>query len=217
MGAARLGNALQRRLEALYDLDLPCQVGDFTFSDPALAAALSGTQGSSCEQLLLCEEDGGLAISLYLEPALLAGLDGDPEELALDEASLDALLAVLEGVSHFVYVIWRARSGTACTRLELEMQAEIDKFALLHHFWRERHGQVPASLHARLFEHFRLREEMDAEQQQRYRLANACAARYCHGLQQRFQGRLDHPQARCQLRRFYRAPQAAKLALAGRG
>lgn len=215
MAASALARTLQQRLEGLYDLQLPQRLDDFVFTDAALAQQLRGDARNAREQLLLrCDQDG-LAMSLYLDAGLLEGAAAEVARPTGEGRALDALAAVIEGVSHFVYVAWRAQTGGVCSQLELELQAEIDKFALLHQIWREREHAAPQTLHQRLFEQGRLAMDLSAEERQRYTLANSFAARYCHGLQRRFQGRLDHPEARNQLRRFYRASQPDKLAWAG--
>ena len=48
-----------------------------------------------------------------------------------EESDLDSVCQLIEGVSHFVYVADRARRNLPATQLELELQAEIDKYVLL--------------------------------------------------------------------------------------
>jgi len=213
MTAARLGNALQQRLEQLYDLDLGHRVSDFIFSDPELAARLRGPgHRGACEQLLLCEEPGALSISVFLDAGVLERLVRRDPLIALDDDSLDALGLIIEGVSHFVCLIWHAQNGRSCTQLELELQAEIDKFALMHELLREQRGQVPADLRQRLFERVSFASDLPTDEGRRYRDANTWAARFCAALQQQFAGRLDHPDARSLLRRFFRWAQPQKFA-----
>ena len=58
---------------------------------------------------------------------------GEPAPAAASRpsAELDALCQIIEGVSHFVYVVERARVGREATQLELELQAEVDKWVVL--------------------------------------------------------------------------------------
>lgn len=213
MSAARLGNALQHRLERLYDLDLGHQVSDFIFHDPELAADLRGPGGRpASEQVLVCEEGGTLSISVFLDAGVLARLQRRDPMVALDDDALDALGLIIEGVSHFVCLIWHAQAGRSCTQLELELQAEIDKFTLMHDLLREQRGRVPADLRQRLFERVSFAADLPAEEHQRYREANTWAGRFCATLQQRFADRLDHPDARSLLRRFFRWAQPQKFA-----
>lgn len=212
MTAERLTNALQHRLEVLYDLDLPARVADHVFSDAELAQRLRGAgQRPAREQLLLQQGGDELSLSLYLDRQLLQPLIERNPLRAFELDLLDAFAAVIEGVSHFVCVVWHALHHRPCTQLELELQAEVDKFALLHQLWREQRADSPQPLLACLFENIRFEHGLDAAESERYRLASHYAERYCGAMQQRYQGRLDHPQARTQLRRFYRSPQTEKV------
>ncbi len=210
---AALGNALQHRLETRYDLDLGHQVSDFIFSDPEIAANLRGPGGrSACEQVLVCEEAGTLSISVFLDAGVLARLQRRDPLVAVDDDALDALGLIIEGVSHFVCLVWHAQHGRSCTQLELELQAEIDKFTLMHDLLREQRGRVPADLRQRLFERVSFPADLPVEEHHRYRDANTWAARFCATLQHRFSDRLDHPDAKSLLRRFFRWAQPQKFA-----
>src|SRR6185436_5100246 len=68
---------------------------------------------------------------------------------------LDRLCQLIEGVSHFVYVAERARRGLPATQLELELQAEIDKYVLLVLRRKTFDAGLARRLHARLFERVR--------------------------------------------------------------
>ncbi len=83
---------------------------------------------------------GELALSLYLDPALLRRLEAaDPLE-RLHGGNVADCLTALEGVSHFLYLVWNASHDRAVSLLELEMQAEVDKFIVSHWLLRR---QVP--------------------------------------------------------------------------
>ena len=44
---------------------------------------------------------------------------------------MECFCLALEGVSHFLYLIWNASFDRSVTLLEMELQAEIDKFVML--------------------------------------------------------------------------------------
>ncbi len=48
-----------------------------------------------------------------------------------DDGRLDPLCQIIEGVSHFVYLTERAQAEQSTTHLELEIQAEVDKYVVL--------------------------------------------------------------------------------------
>jgi hypothetical protein len=177
---------IQRRLERYYELERTPDVSRFA------KAAGDGER----ETLFVRESDATVELALVV-----------PTETPSAGAN-DIWLQLLEGVSHFVYVVERVRTGLPTTQLELELQAEVDKFVLL--------GLEPGFdlerarvLHTRLFEGGRFLDPVGTEAGERYRLANDLAAR----LASRLLGR-DRSEARTLLRRFYRAGQTDKIALA---
>jgi hypothetical protein len=154
---------------------------------------------------------------------------------AVEEArrlSFDELCQIIEGVSHFVYVAERARRELPATQLELELQAEVDKYILFAHGpaltrpcdergdparARQRFHYEPvraARIRARLFERVTYLDPAGTEPGDRYRMANRLAARFAGRLESSFarHGRFD--QMRATLRRFYCAGQTEKIELA---
>jgi hypothetical protein len=115
-------------------------------------------------------------------------------------------------VSHFLYLLFRARSERPVTRLELELQAEVDKYLIALFFLSlQNEGAVPAGLRRLLFDRYRLVEGLTAESAARYHEASRLARRYCGWLESRFLrgGRLSDL-AR-EARRFWRLGQREKL------
>jgi hypothetical protein len=176
---------LQRRLENFYGLERAPDVLDFV---------QIGDAGSR-ETLLLREADGELELALVLPPASADG-------------GRDLWLQLVEGVSHFVYIAERARTGLPATRLELELQAEVDKFVLLT--LREQHDPRSPSVVEELYRSVRFLDPPGSEAGDRYRLANDLAARFVT----RLLGRAAWSRAERELRRFYRSGQAEKIRLA---
>jgi hypothetical protein len=113
-------------------------------------------------------------------------------------------------VSHFVYLTERVRAGLPTTLLELELQAEVDKFVLLALEAPILDAPSRALLCERLFERVDYLHRAETEHGERYRFANTLAARYVR--------RLDPERGttalQTKLRRFYRAGQTEKIHLA---
>jgi len=194
---------VQRGLEALYRVNTGVAVDDFMIDEAARDALVRSRRPR--EQLLAIEDRGEMALALYIDPAALANLDAGGHELG------DFLLAV-EGVSHFIYAIVCARADRALTQLELELQAEVDKYVtcLLRsgdparaesRAWRER-----------LFGEAAYEPDLDGDERDRYRAANDNAHRYATWLESEFVTPRRIPAMLAELRRFYRAGLAAKLA-----
>ncbi|NIL94149.1 MAG: hypothetical protein GTO71_06835 [Woeseiaceae bacterium] len=203
---------LQRQLNDTYQADIGHDVRDYLITDPTLAKALSGdnTLTSSGETLLVSEDEDGLALSLYLEDEILSRLkSGDPTR-ELREEQLDDLCKVIEGVSHFNYVVWRAARDQRMTLLELELQAEVDKYvSTMQLALEQRDNDMVHALHSRLFDNFRFRDDLDQEQLERYRAASEYAARFCRRLRRRLVQNGDTVLE--ELRRFYRMPLGDKI------
>jgi hypothetical protein len=131
------------------------------------------------------------------------------------DASLDLVCQVVEGVSHFVLLAERARCELPTTHLELEMQAEVDKFLVL--------GVLPepvpdldrACLRHRLFSDVRYADDEGTVEGDRYRLASRVAERFVRRLELEFLRRSRLRELREHLRRFFRAGQTRKLEIAG--
>jgi hypothetical protein len=207
---------LQSLIADLYDAPVEQDVHDFLLTDPQCAAALQACEGPlpTDEQLLIAEIDDELALSLYLHPAVLQRLTRHCPLASLDERNLQDFCTALEGVSHFHYVSWSARCERSVSLLELELQAEVDKYAsALCLLLTQREGRFPAELFQRLFEGGRLLPHLSEDERDRYRVAHRFAARFCRRLEERF---LRRRQARpaamlAELRSFYRLGRHAKL------
>ncbi|MDF1564684.1 MAG: hypothetical protein P1V51_16700 [Deltaproteobacteria bacterium] len=203
---------MQRELEAIYGLQLPLRVSDFLLP----AGPRPGGGGGASEALLISQEGEELSLGLYLEPALLARLalhDPDDPLPSMITEGLPDFTTVLEGVSHFVYLAWRALRDEEVSLLELEIQAEIDKFvASLLHLWRRGQKGASAALRERLFERVRFRESLSEGESDRYRTANDLARGYCRLLEARFLAEGSPEGLLREVRRLYRLGGAQKRA-----
>ena len=205
---------LQCLLGTLYGIDVEADVRDYLVTD---AAALHqwedcGAGRDTEEKLLIEQGDGELGMALYLDSAVLDRLDAqDPREHLCGRNLTDFCLA-LEGVSHFNYVAWNAAMDKTVTLLELEMQAEIDKYVsariLLGH---QDSGAGGGWLFDRLFDCPAFDDTLSDEERRRYQDASRFAGRYCHSLECRFPPGLPGPAMVRELRAFFRWPQPAKV------
>ena len=203
---------LQQQLTDTYQADIGHDVRDYLITDPRLAKVLASDNrvASSGETLLVSEDEGGLALSLYLEREILNRLESHNPVERLREERLDDLCKVIEGVSHFNYVVWRAEKDQAMTLLELELQAEVDKYvSTMQMALKQRNHDMLHGLHGHLFENCRFRDDLDQEQVERYRAASEYAARFCRRLRRRLIHGGDS--ALFELRRFYRMSLSDKL------
>jgi len=94
------------------------------------------------------------------------------------------------------------------TLLELELQAEIDKFvttALLAQ--KQEDFSLLRNLHRLLFDEITYEPTLTRKERERYELANSYAARFCRQLLDR----VSRDNGNKQLREFYRLTQAQKM------
>lgn len=207
---------MQSLIARLYDAPVEHDVRRFVFSDrPDLAAMLGpGQHEASDEQVLLAHDEGGVRVGVFIDQRVLDRLSSrDPHE-ALDDVNLSDYCTALEGVSHFHYLMWSLARGRAVSLLELELQAEVDKYACALSLLLEQHnGRFPGALHGRLFNAVRFLPQPDAASQRRYEEANRHAARYCRALDERYlKGRRSRPEAwMAELRRFFRCGHQEKI------
>src|SRR5882672_10295950 len=205
--------ALQKLLGGIYDVPLTHDISDFLLTDRSRLPPAQGANGAD-EQVLVAEAGDTLWVSLYLEPAVLERLaSADPFE-ALHGGNIADYWTALEGVSHFVYLIWNASHDRPVTLLELELQGEIDKYVCSLWLLRAQNPRrFPAELHPLLFEHARVDAALAGDRIALYRRANSYAARFCRRLARTLRptGPADHAAAIAELRRFYRLSRERKF------
>lgn len=206
---------LQGLLAGLYDAPAEHDVGDYLITDAARAAALQGAgRPPTDEQLLIAEGEDGVEISLYLDAAVLQRLASRCPLRELTDDNLADYCTALEGVSHFHYFVWSAVRDRSVSLLELELQAEVDKYAsALRLTLEQRDGRFPAELFHRLFDRTGFLPHLTAAERSRYEEAHRFAARFCRRLEDRFlRTRRARPEAMlAELRAFYRLGRHAKL------
>jgi len=212
----RLLRDMQALLAGLYDAPVEHDVHDYLITDARRAAELQLADGQppTDEQLLIAETDDGVAIGLYVDVRVLERLAERCPMQALDERNLADYCTALEGVSHFHYVSWSAGCARHVSLLELELQAEVDKYAsALSLMLAQREGRFPAELFERLFERVQFLPHLDPAERYRYQEAHRMAARFCQRLEDRFlRPRRARPAALLtELRSFYRLGRHAKL------
>ena len=109
---------LQNWIESTYRLDGEEDLSPYLIGKHELKRFLRpGDPFRQAEEVVLLTESGGeFFLGLYLQRK---------------GSRLHRLLTTLEGVSHLRLMMHRLKSGESLTRLELELQAEVDKFVFL--------------------------------------------------------------------------------------
>ncbi len=207
---------LQSLLSRLYDVNLDYDVYDFLVTDRRALAGVTphNDRRAPDEELLLAETTEGAGVALYIDPCVLRRLEQADPLGALTEGNLADYCTALEGVSHFVYSTWRLECDAPVSLLELETQAEVDKYAATVFLVADQQGGgYPAQVHPRLFDRVDFDARLEPEQYDRYRTAHRCAANYCRRLESRFvsRGKAQVEALVRELRKFYRLGSTAKL------
>jgi len=210
---------LQRQLERIYEIEIPHSVDDFLFTDLEVLKNLQGHDEfdeSVVEERLLVVQDGDhVDVALYMDSEIVNRLTQDDPGSCLHDGNLADYCTAMEGVSHFLYLIWNAGYERGVSRMELEMQAEIDKYvSTAFLFGQQASGRVPSSLHRWLFENPEFDSSLDRVSMEHYRDANYYAGKYCARLEKRYLRRDGQVGLFNDVRRLYRLTNRAKISCA---
>ena len=207
---------LQLYLETIYEVKTEHRVDDFIIRDPQLASLLDrGVDARDIPEKLLIHQHGeDMDVALYLDSELIDRLELDDPTCVLHDENLCDFWTALEGISHFLYLVWNATYARKVSMLELELQAEVDKYIVAAFLIRRQYnGVIPRELHYHLFANARFDDRLTPTELERYRDANYFAGKFCSHLQERFfrENRVLKELIN-ELRRFYRLPQRNKIA-----
>lgn len=198
---------VQRRLESLYATGPQAPVTDFVIPEEEAAGYPGG--GS---RTLVTQRGDEVSLGVVLDGAVGTLLAGADPRVRLDHANLGAFCTLTEEVSHFVYLLFCARTSRSVTQLELELQAEVDKYLTAASLLcLQNEGAVSRRLRDLLFRRYRLAGRLSAEQAERYRAASGLAYRYCTFLESRYLRSSRLGDLAREARRFYRLGQREKL------
>ena len=208
---------LQQLIGDIYDVSIAHDVYDFLVTDRKWLPAAVRSRTTE-EDLIVAQPAAAgdaAAISLYLDPDLLERLQRENPLVRLHDGNVADYCKALEGVSHFLYLAWNAGHDRAVSILELEMQAEVDKYVAS--YWllrRQLPGRFPAELRRILFERTRIDPRLAEGREDLYREASRYAEKFCRRLEQTLRGARGDSggEVLAELRRFYRLTNARKLA-----
>ncbi len=218
---------LQTSLQRQYDLAIPYQVQQFVSHDALLARELAATarqdnQDESPddaaaieETVFICQSGDTLEFTVYLDHDVLdiasenTRTDRHGRLHTYEQHTIDSLCTIVEGVSHAVCLLWHAHHDRQLRAVDLELQAEVDKYMLL--MGCNPDDDSRGRLRRQLFDNARFTAPADTALHQRYKVASEGAASYCEWLSQAFPGPADQTGLTQELARFYRLSGAAKF------
>jgi len=204
--------SLLSQLDRIYDLELEVKIEEFLISREVCQNLAGDCATGSTVVVHQGREDEEIELGVYIGEETLARLNELDLSSGVASEHFPALCIAIEEVSHFAYLMWNANRDKSVTQLELELQAEVDKFvtsALL--LARKNRQLVPADLMDRLFGDFVLRDGLDFSRRERYLTASSFARTYCSFLVRRFLRRPRVADLLAELRHFYRLTQRGKI------
>jgi hypothetical protein len=197
---------VQRRLCSLYALEAQPPVTDFV-----IPHAVAGEYPGGGSRTLVTEDKDGIALGVVLEDEVGVHLSRQDPRVCLDRVNLGPFCTLTEEVSHFVYLLFCARTARSITQLELELQAEVDKYLSAVFLLALQQEAISPRLRELLFRHYHLADGLTTERAERYRAASQLAERYCSYLESQFLRRARLTDLAREARRFYRMGQREKL------
>lgn len=204
---------LQRGLQDIYRIDLDVDVEDYLCD--ARTARAHDPAARRREMLLVSQSDSAdeVEIALWVDRRVIAGLEASHPARWILGDQFDAYCVGLEGVSHFVYLAFHGGRGRPVTELELELQAEVDKFVSCSLAVRRLKdaARLVGAIRRRLFDDPCYVDGEGSERGERYRLANHLAARYTARLERLYLAESRVTEMLGELRRFYRLTQREKI------
>lgn len=204
---------LQQLLETIYDTRGGQDVREFLLTQRhQLPAERRDT--ALDEEVVLIESQRETYLGVYIDAAVLERLTVRNPLRSLTGANIADFWTALEGVSHFSYLMWNAGHDRGVSQLELELQAEVDKYVASWWLLRRQHpGHLPRELHHALFSRTYVDAAMDGPRQHLYAAASRHASRFCARLESALGS--NRPTLRrtalTALRRFYRLGIVRKL------
>ncbi|MBI4405123.1 MAG: hypothetical protein HY537_13255 [Deltaproteobacteria bacterium] len=211
---------IDQALKGLYSIDLVYQAQDFLVENiPTKPTLVIGNKWMGNGALLIEEEEHpehALSVGIYLNQTIqaeLSSFDQWPKKCwSLLQISAFAIAA--EEVSHFNYLLFNALAGRSVSQLELEFQAEVDKFLLTYFAnigWSQWDKKTFTHLFEQFFIKFSISTEISPGQKERYVQASQLAKGLVLRFEKYLSNRFLYEKAFRLLRRFYRLSVADKI------
>lgn len=204
---------VQSRLENIYGVSVGESAADYLIGHEDVSELLQVAETHLLPRELFLVNpnptEDTLEIALYLNETLTTNLANNSPFDSLNSGNINDFCTLIEGVSHFVCYLHKMALEHNVSQLELELQAEIDKYVLLGLF-AESGGLPRERLMELLFEDYFLHEHLSAEQAQRYETATDLAKRFCYKISKEFSLHDITPLV-AELRQFYSLSQDEKI------
>lgn len=203
---------LQTSLQSIYEIETSHRVSNFITSNEQIKSILFATEGATNETVFFRQEDGYLDIAVFFDDDILRKIDSQSSSGSVSVENINNYCYVLEGISHFLYLIHYGRYDRSYNLLEMELQAEVDKFIMLQSLVDiQGINNDKREVHNMVFDDVFYRTGLSREEKSRYKDANFYAGKYCHSLLKDYIAHRNLADMNRQLRRFYRLPLQEKI------
>ena len=203
--------SILRHIDRVYDLKLDVDIQDFLLTSD-MCARLGHKDARASVFVREHDARDEIELGVYIGESELEELSKIDLTQAIHPESFETLVTAIEEVSHFAYLMFSASREKRVTQLELELQAEVDKFITATLLLASRNeGRVPANVLDRLFGDFVVRDGLDTGTSDRYAAAASLASRYCSYVVEASLGRESLHALLPELRSFYRLDQRGKI------
>ena len=204
----RFLKTLQKSLQQRYDVSVPYCVSQLVSHNTDYIESSTGSSPDTPEMLLFRQSGDNLDITLFLDAVLLDDLEEEHHRFHLSGERFDNSCIVLEGVSHFLYLTWNAHHDRQVRLIDIELQAEVDKF--IYATLDTDNNESTDRLIKRLYCDVSYRSGLSPVLKHRYEKANALAKLYCDWLSNNFSLQTPTRELSAELARFYRLNGDAK-------
>jgi len=168
---------IQAQLEAIYRIAAP-DIRQFLIDAEQITEVLGEEIRPSDEWVVVREGPEGVDVGVYIAPHFLERLNAHDHPADAIGSAFRAFCTATEGVSHFMMLFDRACRQEPVSMLELEVQAEVDKFVCARLHYPERQTEW----WTRLFRDARLADGLSEEELDRYKEAARLAGAFCSSL-----------------------------------
>lgn len=206
---------IQAGLEQLYQFRVEQDVESFvidTQESKRFSPRTALHSRLASEALLIKQSPSQIELGLFVAKDILKTLEKHNPFATLDLRYLKPFLIAIEGVSHFLYFLKKVSEGRPVTQLELELQAEVDKYLLVSFLSFRQTKTISTSLFSFLFDQNDWHPFLNVTERERYREANRFATKFCAFLERRYLRYHRWRNALKEARYFYHLNHWAKIA-----
>jgi hypothetical protein len=192
---------LQEKLEEIYRLEKCPEANKYVLSPKEFKRL---AKSSDNPQVIYVDEGSDATLGIYLGKRIFKKIQNKAKIFSFQDFCVMA-----EEISHFIYLIWSKSNGKKITLLDLEIQAEVDKFLLASNFFRSQE-----TVFQKMFETFMFRKNLLKDEKNRYIEASRLGKKLATNWKNK---KISLSEKIHWLRFFYRQNPSSRIAMIERG